>query len=67
MQFIAYSNKDIESIKQNSPKAAAESLKIVQANNSGEYVAPSLANALSGQVKPGSFADKMKAKQNAGD
>jgi len=50
MQFVAYSNVNIEKVKENSPRAAEKS---------GFKIA-----SLAGQVKvqPNSFVDKLKAK-----
>lgn len=50
MQFVAYSNVNIEKVKENSPRAAEKS---------GFQIA-----SLAGQVKvqPNSFVDKLKAK-----
>lgn len=54
MQFVAYSNINIEKVKENSPRAAEKS---------GFQVA-----SLAGQVKvqPNSFVDKLKAKGSLG-
>ena len=70
LQFVAYSNTNMEQIQRNSPKAAMASQNVLSGgsssgggsgSDSGAYDAPSLANAIGSQPKPGSFAAKIKA------
>ena len=72
LQFVAYSNTDMNRIQQNSPNSMAASKDVLAggsgrvspASDSGvQFDAPSLANAVVNQPKPGSFAAKLKAKQ----
>lgn len=64
MQFVAYSNMNMDRIRENSPKAVQESNNILSGNGKGSpsssgggtFDAPSLANAVGGAAKPGSFA-----------
>lgn len=68
LQFVAYSNTNMQRIQENSPKSAEASKNVLAgraSNNSspGTFDAPSLANAVGGAAKPGSFAAQMAAKQ----
>ena len=74
MQFVAFSNMNMERIERNSPKAVAATQNVISGGGSGRispsgepaFDAPSLANAIGNQPKPGSFAAMMKAKQGGG-
>lgn len=74
MQFVAFSNMNLERIERNSPKAVAATQNVLSGGGSGRispsgepaFDAPSLSNAIGNQPKPGSFAAMMKAKQGGG-
>ena len=66
LQFVAFSNTNMERIQKNSPKNAQQSKDVLNGTDSGTFDAPSLANAVSGAPKPGSFAAKMQAKAQGG-
>lgn len=73
LKFVAYSNTNMARIQQNSPKSAAASQNVLNGGDGrssgsdpGTFDAPSLANAIGSQPKPGSFAAKIKAAQSGG-
>lgn len=47
LQFVAYSNTDMDGIQRNSPKSAMVSQNVLSGNKgAGNFDAPSLANAV---------------------